>query len=156
MYKLCLQAYLHLGGSKFRGRPQFNSRRCTGCGACYNICPTQAIEIIDDHQKNRRKIELWIGACIFCGYCEDTCPEGAIKLANKPVHPSHNKKLFGRLETDLAICEICGRAFSSAPLQRKVLSILRVRDSPLKTTKFEALCEKCKRFSYAKIYARPH
>ncbi len=118
------------------------------------MCPTQAIGIFDDSQKNRRRIELWIGACIFCGYCEDTCPEGAIKLTNKFIHPSHDKKFFVRFETELVICEECGRAFASAASQKKTLSKLRMGDSPLEKTEFQALCERCKRFAHAKIYAR--
>ena len=135
-----------------RGSPRFNHNRCTGCGACSNICPTQAIEIIDDQQNNLRKIELWLGACIFCGYCRDICPEGAIELLNEPVPPSPHKKIFEEVEVELAICEVCGKAFSSASLYRKI-NIPKGRDFQPKD-KFQTICEKCRRLSYAKIYAR--
>lgn len=45
---------------------------CTGCGACVEICPAEAIQceegvaVIDDEQ------------CIYCGVCERECPSGAV------------------------------------------------------------------------------
>ena len=46
---------------------------CTGCMACYNACPKQAIDIVEDNegflqpQINTRK-------CIDCKLCEKSCP----------------------------------------------------------------------------------
>lgn len=47
--------------------------KCTGCFACYNICPKKAIEMIEDDngfiypQINKEK-------CIDCGLCKKVCP----------------------------------------------------------------------------------
>ena len=47
--------------------------RCTGCGACVEVCPVGAIALIDG--KARVEEEL----CTGCGVCLDACPEGAIQ-----------------------------------------------------------------------------
>jgi Fe-S-cluster-containing hydrogenase component 2 len=47
--------------------------RCTGCGACVEVCPVGAITLVDG--KARVDEEL----CTGCGACVDTCPEGAIQ-----------------------------------------------------------------------------
>lgn len=50
-----------------------NHEYCTGCGACYNICPTRAIKMI----KNREGFlhpQIDNKLCINCGLCKKTCP----------------------------------------------------------------------------------
>ena len=47
---------------------------CTGCFACYNICPKNAIEMVKDEYGNvfphidKKK-------CINCGMCRKNCPQ---------------------------------------------------------------------------------
>jgi NAD-dependent dihydropyrimidine dehydrogenase PreA subunit len=47
--------------------------RCTGCGACVDVCPGGAMALIDG------KACVDVEACIGCEACIDTCPEGAIQ-----------------------------------------------------------------------------
>ena len=47
--------------------------KCTGCGDCVDICPTQVIELKGDKAEPVR-----IDDCIDCLACCDTCPETAI------------------------------------------------------------------------------
>jgi ferredoxin len=49
-------------------------KNCTGCGACLDICPTEAIKMQDGHA-------VITIDCIDCGACPRVCPEGAIKRA---------------------------------------------------------------------------
>ena len=47
--------------------------KCTGCGACSNICPKGAIKMVEDDCGFKYPIidkEL----CVDCGLCKSTCP----------------------------------------------------------------------------------
>jgi len=46
---------------------------CSGCGTCLDVCPTEAIRMLD----GRAIITM---ECIDCGACPRVCPEGAIKM----------------------------------------------------------------------------
>jgi ferredoxin len=49
-----------------------NQDKCTGCGTCTEVCPTEAIKI-----ESEKAIITW--ECMDCGACPRVCPEGAIK-----------------------------------------------------------------------------
>ena len=46
---------------------------CCGCQACYNICPKNAIEMIED-EKGFKYPRVDNEKCISCGLCVKTCP----------------------------------------------------------------------------------
>ncbi len=46
--------------------------KCTGCGTCLDVCPVEAIQIMNNHA-------VITMDCIDCGACPRVCPEGAIK-----------------------------------------------------------------------------
>ncbi|AQQ09249.1 Ferredoxin [Sedimentisphaera cyanobacteriorum] len=48
---------------------------CTGCGACVDACPVEAISLDDNG-----KAEVDADACIDCGACVDECPVEAISM----------------------------------------------------------------------------
>ncbi|MEA3490247.1 MAG: 4Fe-4S binding protein [Candidatus Omnitrophota bacterium] len=48
--------------------------KCTGCGACVDICPVDAIKIEDNKAVSSEE-------CIGCRACETQCPTGAIKVS---------------------------------------------------------------------------
>jgi NAD-dependent dihydropyrimidine dehydrogenase PreA subunit len=47
--------------------------RCTGCGACVEICPVGAMGLVDG------KASMDEEMCTGCQACVDACPEGAIQ-----------------------------------------------------------------------------
>jgi ferredoxin len=47
--------------------------RCTGCGACVQVCPVGAMSLVDG------KASVDEEACTGCEACVDACPEGAIQ-----------------------------------------------------------------------------
>ena len=51
---------------------KIDSNECTGCGACVEACPRQAITIRDDLAVINEKL------CTQCGTCAEVCPVGAI------------------------------------------------------------------------------
>ncbi len=52
---------------------KIDKEKCTGCGACVEVCPVQAIKI----QNGKAVVD---DRCIECGVCIPRCPENAILL----------------------------------------------------------------------------
>ncbi|HJJ50847.1 MAG TPA: 4Fe-4S binding protein, partial [Methanocorpusculum sp.] len=49
-------------------------KKCTGCTSCVDICPSAAIEMVDD------KAVVSADDCVDCETCVDECPESAIHM----------------------------------------------------------------------------
>jgi Pyruvate/2-oxoacid:ferredoxin oxidoreductase delta subunit len=47
--------------------------RCTGCGACVEVCPVEAIALVDGKAHIDEKL------CTGCGACVSACPEDAVQ-----------------------------------------------------------------------------
>lgn len=50
-----------------------NKNKCTGCSACYNICPKDAIKMKEDRAEFLFP-EIDYDKCIKCNLCEKVCP----------------------------------------------------------------------------------
>ena len=63
--------------------------RCTACGICTKVCPTQCIWIVQaksEDGKPRPKPEEFTvetNVCMNCGLCAEFCPFGAIKMDHR-------------------------------------------------------------------------
>jgi electron transport complex protein RnfB len=55
--------------------PMIDVERCTGCNACVDTCPMDALSL-DESQEAVRNPDR----CIGCGLCVSACPEGSIRL----------------------------------------------------------------------------
>lgn len=53
-----------------------NEKRCTHCGACIIICPTEAL-VVD---KKTRKVSFFNDKCIACELCIPACPPRAMEV----------------------------------------------------------------------------
>lgn len=53
-----------------------NEERCTNCGVCVPICPTQALVV--DHET--RKVIFHNKKCIACELCVKICPPRAMEV----------------------------------------------------------------------------
>jgi len=97
---------------KYRGKPEFDVDACIGCGACVNVCPTEALTQADDLTANPpvRKITLRYDTCIFCGNCQENCTtEKGIKLSNKwDLAGLDRASMAETQEYELQLCEKCG------------------------------------------------
>jgi len=98
---------------KFRGKPEFDTDTCIGCGACVNVCPApNCLSMVDDLDADPpvRRITHRAYACIFCGNCQDNCTtETGIKLSDKWDLATLNKDdHIENHEFELQMCEKCG------------------------------------------------
>lgn len=50
-----------------------NTRSCTGCAECANVCATDAIRIVNN------KAVIDPSECVECGKCVERCPQDAIQ-----------------------------------------------------------------------------
>jgi NAD-dependent dihydropyrimidine dehydrogenase PreA subunit len=55
--------------------PQLNETRCTGCGDCVVVCPTQCLAMDGALPYLIRPRE-----CISCTLCVYICPEDALRM----------------------------------------------------------------------------
>ena len=51
-----------------------DKEKCTGCESCVEVCPVEAISMVDG------KAEVNQDECIDCGQCVDACPVEAISM----------------------------------------------------------------------------
>jgi coenzyme F420-reducing hydrogenase beta subunit len=51
----------------------YDSKVCSGCGACYSVCPVNAIKMRED-EEGFLIPEIDEEKCIHCKLCEKTCP----------------------------------------------------------------------------------
>ena len=60
------------------GMPRYRPELCReGCADCAEICPTQAITIIDA-AGSEPALEIDYGRCVVCQLCTEICPTGAL------------------------------------------------------------------------------
>ena len=85
---------------RYRGFHLNDWDACTGCGNCADICPNDAINMVEiadlapkTGQRNERP-QLDYGRCCFCGLCVDICPPGSLKLSRDYFHIHFDTKTF--------------------------------------------------------------
>lgn len=70
----------------YRGKIEFDSSKCIGCGLCIRVCAPSSInkevkKIDDTTQEITMTFDL--GSCTFCGMCSEFCAKKAITLTNE-------------------------------------------------------------------------
>lgn len=167
----------HTPFKRFRGKPQFSESDCVGCGACFNVCPSKAIDMIDDLENKKRILIHNPDRCIFCGECERNCiTKTGIKLTNQ-FDVSYLKdvsEVTHKVEHNLVICIHCGEiigtekhiryiyeklgnlAFSQPNLITEAIKKLQIKTEyeekiipPIQRTDIlKVVCPKCRRISF--------
>lgn len=59
-----------------------NERTCVGCGLCVEVCPYDAVELVEKRVLGRDKSVSQVDAarCMSCGVCAASCRSGSIDL----------------------------------------------------------------------------
>ncbi|MGB9791265.1 MAG: 4Fe-4S dicluster domain-containing protein [Thermacetogeniaceae bacterium] len=55
--------------------PKVDLEKCSGCGTCVDVCPSEVFEMENDKSKVARPDD-----CTGCETCVEECPEEAIVL----------------------------------------------------------------------------
>ncbi len=66
--------------------PHMNEGSCSGCGACVQACPVEAMTLVPSDtfpEKKARKAEPDEDRCIGCGLCVRACTKGSISLKRR-------------------------------------------------------------------------
>lgn len=77
-----------------------SKEKCTGCFACFNICPKQAISMKEDGFGNIYPI-INNDKCINCGLCKKICPS----LNHKSIQFNNPKKVYAMYSKNISIRE---------------------------------------------------
>lgn len=110
----------------FKGQPEPDAEKCTGCGACEKACPTSAIEMVDEGSK--RTVKFIYDKCISCGRCEEVCPEDAVRLIKKRHPPGSDRASMGASAVEeLGSCPVCG-AFEVPAKQVRAISNMIIEE----------------------------
>ncbi len=82
------------------------NNKCTGCFACKNICPKEAI-VVDTDKSGKTVPTILKNKCVDCGLCQKVCPENENK---KLVFPQKCYAIWARDEKDREECASGGVA----------------------------------------------
>lgn len=91
-----------------------DQEKCTGCGACANICPKKVIMIdkagpekpvvlCSNGDKGPAAMKACTTACIACGMCQRNCPSDAIHVVDNIARIDYDK------------CTGCGTCVAKCP-----------------------------------------
>ena len=108
------------------GVAKVDKDKCTGCGACANICPKHVIMIdaggprkpvvmCSNQDKGAVANKLCTTSCIACGMCERTCKFDAIHVVD------------GVARVDYGKCKGCGMCAQKCP---KHIILFPLKDDP--------------------------
>ena len=108
------------------GVAKVDKDKCTGCGACANICPKKVIMIdaggprkpvvlCSNQDKGPVAMKVCTTSCIACGMCERTCKFDAIHVENGVARIDYDK------------CKGCGMCAQKCP---KHIILFPLKDDP--------------------------
>ncbi|MEM0462613.1 MAG: 4Fe-4S binding protein [Pyrobaculum sp.] len=107
---------------------------CTLCGACINVCPTDALSI------KGHELRLVPALCIACGVCAEKCPEGVMEIGQQPEKRPYEPVVIYRDAP--ARCASCGKELPyTETMAKKLAERLKASGLPHEHV---YLCEECR------------
>ncbi|MGE4320962.1 MAG: FAD-dependent oxidoreductase [Acholeplasmataceae bacterium] len=96
-----------LAPPNLRGFHTNDWEECIGCGTCGEICPTDAITMVERLEIPERPGEFQVrpaidyGRCCFCALCVDTCTTGSLNMSTEYVYANDDPDKFYFLPDEL-------------------------------------------------------
>jgi hydrogenase-4 component H len=117
---------------RYRGKPEYHEEDCVLCGACGEVCPPGAIEMVEERRVDGtalRRMVLHYDICIFCGQCQRACitDKGIVLSTNFDLALFQRREAVETVEGELLICDVCGQTITS----RKHLEWIARRLGPI-------------------------
>ena len=77
-----------------------DNNKCCGCHACFNACPKDAIEMVED-EKGFKYPTINQNKCINCGLCKKVCPIYNSNEEQRKIesYASYNKNIEDRMNS---------------------------------------------------------
>jgi len=91
---------------RYRGFHKNDWDLCTGCGNCADICPNEAIQMVEIPELeskpgySNKRPQVDYGRCCFCGLCVDICPPASLSLTRDYFHIHFDTDTFVFLPKD--------------------------------------------------------
>ena len=140
--RMSRREFLRIPRPKNVGIPIIDKEKCTGCGLCTIDCPTKALTISQNGERDTYQLLFLKEACHTCGICEKSCPENCLQLVEQGLEQDRmgreTKVIF---EDKISKCTECGiPLFPQAMVKKLENKILMSRET---TWPFN-LCPSCR------------
>ena len=134
--------FLKILQPKDNGIPFIDKEKCTGCGLCTIDCPTKALTISQNSERDSYQLLFREEACNACGVCEKSCPENCLQFVEKePEQDRTGKEARVIFEDKISRCTGCGiPLFPQSMVKKLETKILLNRET---TWPFN-LCPSCR------------
>ena len=106
---------------KHHGILSIDKEKCTGCSLCAIDCPTKALVIQPNSEKDFYQLLFRQEACNACGICEKSCPEHCLQFIDREFEKDETgKETKVIFEDNLSRCIQCGIPLFPMSMVRKL------------------------------------
>jgi ferredoxin len=106
---------------KNNGMVFIDKEKCTGCTLCAIDCPTKALVIHSNREKDFYQLLFRQETCNACGVCEKSCPEHCLQFIEREFEKEETQKETEVIfEESISRCIRCGIPLFPQSMVRKL------------------------------------